>query len=427
MTSALYAFIYALGFVLATPYWLTRGLCDRQYLKTLKQRLIGPGKILPRLGNRPRVWVWAMSLGEVLSARELVKQLERDGCEVIITATTLAGLTMAKVNWPKNIVLPSPLDFTLSIRRFLEHTQPDQLILVETDIWPGVLREVKKRGLTASLVSARLSPRSFKNYRRVRFFWSRVLGYFDHIVTQTQEDQAKFLELGARPETVQVGGNLKFDQTPPPEGVAAKEELLATTGWPQGRYLVAGSFHSGEDAMILEVFQGLLPDFPDLKLLLAPRDRHKFSLTHRLAQELFPSQTARRSQPSPQDPDCRVFILDTLGELEKFQALADLALLGKSWPGHHEGGGHNPLEASIRGRAVVTGPRIHNFKWIYQALVEAGGAMIVNKKDLPAQLAALLRDPERLARLGQAGQTFVAQHRGTVRATLDLIRPKANQ
>jgi 3-deoxy-D-manno-octulosonic-acid transferase len=418
----LYTIVYTIGFILAAPYWLIRGLFNHQYLKTLKKRFIGPGRLLPHLDNKPRIWVWAMSLGEVLSARELVRELEKDGCEVIITATTQAGLTMAKTNWPTHLVLPSPLDFPLSVRRFLNLTQPDQLILVETDLWPGILWEMKKRSLSAVLVSARLSPRSFKNYYRIRFFWGRVLRLFDRIVVQTQEDLTKFLALGAKATSVAVGGNLKFDQSPPAEGPMEAKEILDQTGWPQGRYLVAGSFHTGEDVMILTILRQLLPDFPELKLILAPRDRHKFSMTYKLAQDIFPHKTARRSHPEAADKDSQVFILDTLGELEKFYALAEVALIGKSWPGHHEGGGHNPLEAAVRGRPVISGPKVHNFKWIYKALCEAKGAVLVEKKDLPAALASFLRDEALLKRMGQNGQQFVSHHRGAVRRTLDLVK-----
>ncbi|MDR1871407.1 MAG: hypothetical protein LBS60_05685 [Deltaproteobacteria bacterium] len=417
----LYAIIYTLGFILATPYWLTRGILNPLYLKTLKQRFIGPGKILPRIGDKRRIWVWAMSLGEVLAARELVSELEKDGHEVIISATTLAGLAMAKNRWPNNIVLPSPLDFSLSTRRFLEHTQPDWLVLVETDIWPGIFMACRKRSIKNALVSARLSPRSFKNYQRVGFFWSRVLKYVDRIVTQTPEDREKFTVLGADPGTLSVGGNLKFDLAAPTEGPNARESLIRETGWPEGRYLVAGSFHAGEDLMILEIFQSLLTKFPGLKLLLAPRDRHKFTQTYRLSQEFFPLKTARRSHPNPTDQEAIVFILDTLGELERFYSLADLALVGKSWPGHHEGGGHNPLEAAVRGRPVVAGPLSHNFKWIYEALTETGGALIVEKKDLLDRLTELLSAPERLNRMGAAGQDFVAKHRGAARSTIEIL------
>jgi 3-deoxy-D-manno-octulosonic-acid transferase len=426
---ALYSIVYALGFLLATPYWLIRGIINPLYLKTLKRRLLGPGKILPRLDGRPRVWVWAMSLGEVLAARELIREMERDGHEVIVSATTLAGLTMARANWPQRVILPSPLDFGFSARRFLEMTQPDRLVLVETDVWPRILMEMKKKSSPCALVSARLSPRSFKYYKKIRFFWSRVLKYFDSIVAQTPEDRDKFLTLGANPDSVFVGGNLKFDQPPPP-GAAAdaaegadgpKGKLLSKAGWPDGRYLVAGSLHPGEDSLVLEVFRELEPKFPGLKLLLAPRNREKFAQAYRLAEESFPGQAARRSAPSPQDKKAKVFILDTFGELENFYALAELALIGKSWPGRHEGGGHNPLEAALWGKMVLSGPIIHNFKWIYSALTEAGGAIIVDKEEVAGKIAALLGDPTTLAKGGEAGKNFVAQHRGAVQATWNII------
>lgn len=117
---AIYTLIYTLAFILAAPYWLIRGLFNRAYLKTLKARFIGPGRVLPKLDERPRVWVWALSLGEVLSARELVRKLDDSGAEVVVTATTLSGLATARTLWPTKTILPSPLDFNLSTRRFLD-------------------------------------------------------------------------------------------------------------------------------------------------------------------------------------------------------------------------------------------------------------------------------------------------------------------
>jgi 3-deoxy-D-manno-octulosonic-acid transferase len=177
--------------------------------------------------------------------------------------------------------------------------------------------------------------------------------------------------------------------------------------------------------MILSAFRDLVPRFPDLALILAPRDRHRFSLTYRYAQDFFPGSAARRSKSDATDQNAKVFILDTLGELEKFYSVADLALIGKSWPGHHEGGGHNPLEASTRRKPVIAGPKVHNFKWIYEALGEAGGALIVEKKDLVETLATLLADPPRLKAMGEAGQDFVARRRGAAKATLKILNAKA--
>ncbi|MDR1308704.1 MAG: hypothetical protein LBL95_02200 [Deltaproteobacteria bacterium] len=420
---ALYAIIYTLAFCLATPYWLVRGILNPSYLRTLKARFIGPGKVLPKMDGQRRIWVWALSLGEVLSARELVKELVDGGYDVVVTATTLSGLAQARAIWPKLAIFPSPLDFRLSTRRFLDLVDPDRLILVETDIWPGILMGLKRRNLPSHLVSARLSPRSFKNYRRISFFWGKVLRHFDSISAQTAEDREKFLALGADPAKVSVTGNLKFDQPSVKAGPEEKLAILEETGWPDGRWLVAGSTHIGEEDLIMSSFVELWPRHGDLRLLIAPRDRHKFGLTWRIVSEAFPKDSARRSRPGPSDSGARVFLLDTLGDLERYYSLAEVALIGKSWPGPHGGGGHNPLEAAARGKPVVSGPRVSNFKWMYKALAEAGAARTVDKSELTAVLDELLSTPGLAESMGRKGREFVESHRGAAGETIKSLLP----
>jgi 3-deoxy-D-manno-octulosonic-acid transferase len=237
------------------------------------------------------------------------------------------------------------------------------------------------------------------------------------------EDREKFLALGADPELVSVGGNLKFDQ--PVVNVSPEEKLaiLKETGWPDGRWIVAGSTHMGEETLILGVFTNLLSKHKDLRLLIAPRDRHKFGLNWRIIQELFPNDSARREKPSPSDSGARVFLLDTLGELERYYSLAEVALIGKSWSGSHDGGGHNPLEAAARAKVVLSGPRVNNFKWMYRALVEAGAAKIVDKAELSASLDELLSTEGLPESMGLKGKQFVETHRGAAKETLKSLKP----
>jgi 3-deoxy-D-manno-octulosonic-acid transferase len=418
-----YFIIYTVAFCLATPYWLIRGIFNLSYLKNLRRRFIGPGRILPKRPGHPRIWVWALSLGEVLSARELVRELDNAGADVVVTATTLSGLATARATWPKLPIFPSPLDFKLSTRRFLDLVDPDMLILVETDIWPGILLQMKQRNLPKVLVSARLSPRSFKNYRRIGFFWSKVIRLFDRLAAQTKEDRELFIALGADPKAIGVTGNLKFDQPAAPASPEERKAILEETGWPEGRWLVAGSTHMGEETLIMQAFLELWPKHQQLRLLIAPRDRHKFGMTSKIIHEMFPHDSALRSKPSPADSGARVFLLDTLGELERFYSLAEIALIGKSWPGSHEGGGHNPLEPAARGKAVIAGPKISNFKWMYNALVAAGGARLVEKGELTEVLDNLLSNPEVPEAMGQKAHNFVVTHRGAVKDTLDFIAP----
>jgi 3-deoxy-D-manno-octulosonic-acid transferase len=419
----LYTILYTVGFCLVLPYLLIRGLVNPLYMKTLRARFIGPGKILPKLDNKPRIWVWALSLGEVLSTRELVKQLLAKGYDVVITATTLSGLAQARKLWPTLAIFPSPLDFSLSTRRFLDLVEPDRLILVETDIWPGVLMALERRGIPKHLVSGRLSPKSFKNYKRIAFFWTKIARLFDSISTQSPEDREKFLILGADPAKVSVGGNLKFDQPPTSSTPEERASILQETGWPDGRWIVAGSTHMGEETLILGAFSSLLSKHNDLRILIAPRDRHKFGVNWRIIQELFPWDSAKRTKPSQSDSGARVFLLDTLGELDRFYSLAEVALVGKSWPGPHDGGGHNPLEAAARAKVVLSGPRINNFKWMYKALVAAGAAKIVDKTELTTTLDELLSTPGLPESMGLKGQLFVETHRGAAQETLNSLLP----
>jgi 3-deoxy-D-manno-octulosonic-acid transferase len=170
-------------------------------------------------------------------------------------------------------------------------------------------------------------------------------------------------------------------------------------------------------------FVELWPKHKDLRLLIAPRDRHKFGLAWRIVSEAFPKDSARRSKPGPADSGARVFLLDTLGDLERFYCLAEVALIGKSWPGPHEGGGHNPLEAAARGKAVLSGPRVSNFKWMYKALAAAGAARIIDKSELTAVLDELLDTTGLAESMGRKGREFVESHRGAARETMKSLLP----
>ncbi|MDR2339416.1 MAG: glycosyltransferase [Deltaproteobacteria bacterium] len=421
---AIYQAIYFLGFLLSSPWWVLRGIANPERLRVTRARLLGPPRILPKLDGRKRAWVHALSLGEVHSARELVRELKAKGLDVVVTSTTVSGLAMARASFPGLPVLPSPLDFRLSLKRFLKSTDPDFLIIVETDVWPGALAGLKRRNIPASLVSARLSPRSFANYRRIRFFWKGVLSMLSHIAAQTEEDRENFIILGAPPDKVGVAGNLKFDQGSGDPDPSGKERILKEAGWPEGRYILAGSTHTGEERLIVKAYLAALAEHPELKLCVAPRDRQRFARVWRLLQEACPGHAARRSEPEATPEGAKVFLLDSLGELERFYAICDIAIIGKSFPGPHEGGGHNPLEASAKGKPVLTGPRCHNFKWMYQALLKCGAAEIVEAGKLSERLGRLLDDPAGLKAMGEEGRDFTMAHRGAAKRTLALVDPE---
>jgi 3-deoxy-D-manno-octulosonic-acid transferase len=421
----LYAVIYALGLVLSSPWWLLRSLLGPGRLRILKARFLGPPAPPPKGAPSPRVWVHSLSLGEANSARGLILELKERGFEPILSSTTPTGLAASRSAFPGLPVLPHPLDLGFSVGRFLRAAEPDCLIIVETDVWPGLLHHLKDRRIPAFLVSARLSPRSLANYRRVRFFWGGVLRLLSGIAAQTEEDRLGFIGLGADPARVRATGSLKFDSDPGATGPGTKGEWLSRAGWPGCRYLVAGSTHRGEERLIVDAFLEISPEFPDLRLVVAPRDKDRFGEAWALLSEAFPGAAARRSEAG--GPDAgegarpRAFLLDSLGELSSLYAVADLAIIGKSFPGPHEGGGHNPLEAAAKGKAVLSGPRVHNFKWMFGALRAAGAAEIVEAGDLAGRLLALFRDPRLLEAMGRKGREFALAHAGSAKRTLDFL------
>lgn len=426
MIRVIYKIVYTLGFILTWPYWILRDMLHHKPY-SFKARFLGPGRMLPKQPGRPRVWVWALSMGEVLAARKLVPALEEAGAEVIITSTTAIGRDAAAHTFPSRLVLASPLDFGLSTRRFLDYVKPDLLVLVETDIWPGILFRMQQRGLPKALVSARISPRSFKGYGYIKVFWSRVLRTFNLITTQNEDDRSRLVGLGADPFTTHVVGDLKFDREVHVTTPEARAALLAETGWPDGRWIVAGSTHAGEETLILDTFDQLKAKDPekygDLRLLLAPRNKSDFEAVWKLICDRgLPA--CHRGEPQGDDKDKDIFLLDTLGELDRFYDLAEIALVGKSWAGQHKGGGHNPLEPASKGKPVLFGPMTHNYRWMTKALIAAGGGrMVPDQPALAAALEELLDDPEKAREMGRRAAEFVGIHQGGTERVMELLRP----
>ncbi|MDR2353226.1 MAG: hypothetical protein LBF22_08725 [Deltaproteobacteria bacterium] len=424
MLRLFYHIFFTIAAFLSAPYWLIRGLFKPGTLSNLKARFQGSGKIFPKKPETLRVLVWALSFGEVLSARVVIEKLLKRGVDVILGASTRTGLALARQNYPQLTIVPTPLDLKFSINRFLDSINPDHVILVETDIWPQFLWELEARKIKKSLISGRLSPRSFKNYYRFRFFWKKVFNIFDTLALQSKLDQERFLAIGVDPTKLKVTGNIKFDEAMENFIPEERSQILQETGLPPGRYLIVGSTHLGEERLICEAVQDYFSIYPDLKLVIAPRDTFRFEQVYRFLAEKYPLETlARRSQgPLPLE-EIKIFLLDTLGELKKFYALGELAIIGKSFPGTHEGGGHNPLEPAALGIPVITGPRIHNFMWVYETLADLGATLIVKPEQLSAVLGDLLAHPEKSKTMGQKAQSFVKANLGASQKTLEFIAP----
>ena len=420
MSFPFYTALYSAGLAAAAPFYLVRGRGNGKYIWSVKARLGLEQKTIPA-GTGRRAWVHALSLGEVLSAVPLIEGLEREGWEVFLSTTTRSGHEIAAAQLERLPRLCFPFDFPASVGKVLDRVAPDLFVLMETDIWPNFLDGIGKRNIPAVLAGARVSPRSLAGYRLIRGFWKRVLGLFDFIGCQTELDRDRMLALGADPASAKVSGNLKFDRRPPLTGPEHKAALLAEAGLPEGIWLVGGSTHPGEESLLLGAYAELAREFPGLRLLLAPRSQPRFEEVWDLISRKGLRRARRTGLPAPED--VQVFLLDTIGELDRFYELADLVFMGKSLPGADEGGGHNLIEPAARSKPLVFGPQMQNFVQAADLMLQAGAArQVADGRELLGVIKELLASPDQLEKMGEAAGRAARAHRGAVERTMALIR-----
>jgi 3-deoxy-D-manno-octulosonic-acid transferase len=423
MTFPVYTWAYRLAFPPAAVVYSAKGLKSGKYAWNLRDRLAW-NLPQPPPKTRPRVWVHALSLGEVNAAAELIKALGPDH-DVFLSTTTRSGADRAGELFPALPRFSLPFDLPGAIKRRIAWAAPDLFVLVETDVWPNILATLGRDRVPALLVNARVSPRSLAGYRRLGRFWGRVLNHFTTIGAQTPEDRDRLLELGADAGRVRVTGGLKFDRPLPETGDGVRRAILDDAQLADGRWLVCGSVHSGEEAVLLDIYGRLAEKRPDLRLLLAPRDAGRGSELLKMARNRG-FAAASRTRPDPLR-QARVFVLDTLGELDRFYELAAIAFVGKSLPVGGEGGGQNLLEPAARAKPVVFGPRMHNFPRIAALMKDGGGgAQVQTAAELEAVLADLLADETRRLDMGQKARRTVEAHRGALGRTLGLIQGALN-
>ncbi|MBW2092711.1 MAG: hypothetical protein JRI34_11405, partial [Deltaproteobacteria bacterium] len=311
MMFPIYTLAYTGAAMALAPYYLAKGLASGKYLWNFSARL-GFTTISLQPKSSVRVWVHALSLGETLSAQQFIGRLKTDGYDVCLSTTTRSGHQIAKARFLHDArIMQFPYDWPPAVRRVQDQVDPDLFVLVETDIWPNFLARLKRKKIPMVLVNARISRRSYARYRLVGRWWKKVLNLFTLIGVQTENDKERMIELGAEPNRIVVTGNLKFDREQPETGSLVREALLAETGLPQGVWLAGGSTHPGEEEVLLNIFSKLAPAFPELRLLIAPRNKSRFEQVWRLIQQRN-LKAARRTGPKP-SAETRIFLLDTQG------------------------------------------------------------------------------------------------------------------
>jgi 3-deoxy-D-manno-octulosonic-acid transferase len=398
-------------------YW--RSLRAPDYRRRVGERLVRDvGPAAPA-----EVWVHAVSVGEVQAAQPVIRHLlTRDPpCKVLVTTTTPTGAARVRALFGNQVTHRyTPYDLPEVLGRFLERLRPRLAIVMETEIWPNTLAACQARGIPVILANARLSARSARGYARIAALTRETLRRFDLIAAQTPADAARFIELGADRQRVQVTGSIKFDLHPPASLLEQSAVMHRDWSGSKGNrpIWIAASTHEGEEAPLLEVHRQLRLRLPDALLVLVPRHPERFDRVAGLVDRAG-FALARRSTRAPCTPDTAVFLGDSMGELPAMIAAADAAFIGGSLV---PVGGHNPLEAAAVGVPVALGPQVFNFAAITELLVTEGAAVqVANAAALTDLLGDWLTDAALRARIGENGQRVVAANRGALGRLITLI------
>ena len=400
-------------FYLAALLWRGRG--EPGAWRGLAQRF-GFGAALPA-----PVWLHAASAGEVQAAAILVSALRSQDPQLplLVTATTAAGLARARTLFESQSVAVRylPLDLPGSVRRFLQRVRPRAALVLETEIWPNLLRACATAQIPVLFVSARLSARSARRYRGLGAGMRQLLATVAQVAAQTPADAQRFAELGVPAARIQVTGNLKTDFSVPDTVLERGARLRAGLG-PQRPVWVAGSTHDHEEQQVLEAHRAVRQSTPAALLLLVPRHPRRFAaVAEWLQREQVPF--ARQSRDEAVTGHTQVLLVDAMGMLLDCYAAADVAFVGGSLVAV---GGHNLLEPAALGRPLLTGPDHANSREILQALLEGQGVRVVHDAaELGRAVATLLQDPEARRRLGAQAQQVVTAGRGAGARVMALL------
>ncbi len=406
---------YGLGWGLIWPqallYYRIRSLVDGKYAASHLHRM---GLIPPDIKvDEPTIWIHALSVGETLSVAPLVRALNQSWPEagIVFSTATETGQKLARKTltpWVRSFFY-LPHDLPLVMDRLVRRIRPELFIQVETDLWPNLLCALRRHGVAAALVNGRLSPRSFRRMLPLKGLWSRLLNEFQALFAQSEVDVNRYLQLGVEPARLHVSGNLKFDAAPPALPSSEVADLKESIGLPEGRPVwIAGSTHEGEEEPLLRVHAVLRRQLPDLLLILAPRQPGRGPEIIDLCRRMG-LQVSLRSRGEIAEGRA-VYLLDTLGELGRFYAVADVGFIGGSWVPF---GGHNPLEAAAQGKPACWGPHLFNFRELESILADLGCFRRVdNEAELEGFLGLYLTDSILRAEASGQARGLVRRHRG---------------
>ncbi|MDV6253322.1 lipid IV(A) 3-deoxy-D-manno-octulosonic acid transferase [Vibrio sp. EA2] len=379
--------------------------------------------ITPKLNTDQRpIWIHAVSVGESIAAAPLIKALKQQNPEQAILVTTTTSTGAEQVEKLGDLVEHRymPIDFSFAVKGFLKVTKPKQMLIIETELWPNTLNTVYNAGIPITVVNARLSEKSCRNYATVQPLFNLLHPKITQVLCQTESDAERFSRLGVDTNKLSVTGSIKFDIQISDEVKAKGKELRSALGEHRPVW-IAASTHKGEDEQVLNAHKKVLESCPDALLILVPRHPERFDSVFELCQQ-HSFETIRRTSQSQVAESTQVYLGDTMGEMLVLIGAADVCFMGGSLIGDKVGG-HNVLEPAALGVPVITGPSYFNFVEIVNSFLAENGLLVIsNELELAERVNQLFKSSETRQRYTTRTSCILNDNRGALNRTISLIK-----
>lgn len=406
----IYSILYSIALIFVFPFEYRKRPPEMRK-RWLSEKL---GKAGPPAGKQGRtLWLHAVSVGEVIAAVPFLRSLkERRPClRVIVSTITDTGRKVAGERLGDAVeVVYLPFDLVFILKRAVRRMRPSLFVVMETELWPNMLRAMKAEGVPTGMLNGRISKGSFRGYRKIRPLIKRMLSYVDFFCMQDALYAERIIELGGDAKKVNNTGNFKFD-------IKVKDEEISWSRSLGGPVVIAGSTHRGEEGLMVSVFKKLREDIPDVIMIIAPRHPERFGEVEELLKvEGVPY--IRRTRIREDDRiSGAVVLLDTVGELTSVYGISDVAVMGGSFIRH---GGQNPLEPAYFGKPVVCGQHMGNFPFISE-FYENGAAVEVDEEGLYETVKELAASARKREAIGGRAREILVRNRGAVERAVKVV------
>jgi len=421
-----YNILFVLGFFTLLPKFIFR-MCRRGgYAANFMQRFgLYQQDIRTRLNEGGRLWIQAVSVGEIFVAFRLIDEIRKQDPDArfVLSTNTSTGYAIGQKNIDsRDVLIYFPLDLPFIMKRIFSLMQPAMILLIENEMWPNMIRHARRKHIPVVLVNGRISPHSFKGYCKVRTFTRRLLPLIDLFCVQSKEDGQRLEYLGAPANIIQIMGSAKYDVVQSdPEGERLAGEVLSSAGVSESTLLLMGaSTWPGEEDVLLRIYKKLKPRHGNLRLFLVPRHVERTNdvvSSIEQARCSYVKRSKMETSPSPQDTD--VILLDTTGEMKNYFAHTSIIFVGKSLTQH---GGQNPIEPAFYGKPVIVGPNMENFAGVIDEFRAANALIQINTEaELEEQIDTLLRDEKARKEWGEKGASLVREKAGALTKTVNSL------